>query len=136
MSVKIRLALTGKSHQISYRLVAQATRSKRDGKFLEILGFYNPYQKENVKIDKEKIKHYLSKGATFTPSAKYLFENGKLHPKPKKVKESKTEKPQPQPDMATITPKQEEEPNQNPSETKENVSTQETKEEAQQKPKE
>lgn len=92
MSVKIRLSLTGRSHQISYRLVAQDTRSKRDGKFLEILGFVNPFQKENSsKIDKERIKYYMSHGATFTPSAKFVFENGKLPPKPKKIKLQKDE---------------------------------------------
>jgi len=87
MSVKIRLSLTGRSHQISYRMVAQDTRSKRDGKFLEILGFVNPFQKEHsTKIDKDRIKYYVSRGATFTPSAKFVFVNGKLPPKPKKVK--------------------------------------------------
>lgn len=87
MSVKIRLALTGRSHQISYRMVAQDTHSKRDGKFLEILGFLNEFQKGNVsKFDKPRIDYYLSKGATFTPSAKFAFENGKLPPKAKKVK--------------------------------------------------
>jgi small subunit ribosomal protein S16 len=94
MSVKIRLSLTGKSHQISYRIVAQDTRSKRDGKFLEILGHLNPYQKtDSIKIDKDRVKYYLSHGATFTPSAKYVFENGKLPPKPKKKKEQKPDQP-------------------------------------------
>lgn len=92
MSVKIRLSLTGRSHQISYRLVAQDTHSKRDGRFLEILGFINPFQKDQAsKIDKERIKYYISKGATFTPSAKFVFENGKLPPKPKKIKEPKAQ---------------------------------------------
>lgn len=94
MSVKIRLSLTGKSHQLSYRIVAQDTRSKRDGKFLEILGHLNPYQKiDTIKINKDRVKHYLSHGATFTPSAKYVFENGKLPPKPKKKKGQKAEQP-------------------------------------------
>ncbi len=90
MSVKIRLALTGKTHQISYRLVAQDTRSKRDGKFLEILGFFNPSLKENQsKVNKERIKYYISKGATFTPSAKHLVDKGTLPPKPKKERAKK-----------------------------------------------
>lgn len=92
MSVKIRLALTGRSHQISYRMVAQDTHSKRDGKFLEILGFLNEFQKGNVsKLNKPRIEYFLSKGATFTPSAKFVFENGKLPPKVKKVKKSKSQ---------------------------------------------
>lgn len=93
MSVKIRLALTGKKHQISYRLVAQDIRSKRDGKFLEILGHFNPGEKDTSRkfIDKEKVKVWLSKGATFSKSAKYLFDKGELPPKPKKKVEPKKE---------------------------------------------
>lgn len=96
MSVKIRLSLTGKSHQLSYRIVAQDTRSKRDGKFLEILGHLNPHQKlDAIKIDKDRVKYYLSHGATFTPTAKYVYENAKLPPKPKKIKEQKPNQPTP-----------------------------------------
>lgn len=93
MSVKIRLALTGKKHQISYRLVAQDVRSKRDGKFLEILGHFNPGEKDKNRtfVDKEKVKFWLAKGATFSKSAKYLFEKGELPPKPKKKVEPKKE---------------------------------------------
>lgn len=93
MSVKIRLALTGKKHQISYRLVAQDIRSKRDGKFLEILGHFNPSEKDKKRIfiNKEKVKFWLAKGATFSQSAKHLFEKGELPPKPKKKVEPKKE---------------------------------------------
>jgi small subunit ribosomal protein S16 len=93
MSVKIRLALTGKKHQISYRLVAQDTRSKRDGKFLEILGYFNPSEKDKNRtfVDKDKIKFWVAKGATFSESAKHLIEKGELPPKPKKKVEPKKE---------------------------------------------
>jgi small subunit ribosomal protein S16 len=93
MSVKIRLALTGKKHQISYRLVAQDIRSKRDGKFLEILGYFNPSEKDKNRtfVDKEKIKFWLAKGATFSQSAKYLVTKGELPPKPKRKVEPKKE---------------------------------------------
>jgi len=65
MSVKIRLTRTGKKHQISFRIVAQDSRTKRDGKFLDFLGFYNPQSKssENIHIDQAKLKFWLSKGA-------------------------------------------------------------------------
>lgn len=65
MSVKIRLARTGKKYQISYRLVAQDTQSKRDGKFLEILGYYkvNGNDAANTKINQERVNYWLSKGA-------------------------------------------------------------------------
>ena len=92
MSVKIRLALRGKKHQLSYRVVAQDTRSKRDGNFLEFLGFLNPNEKEKKQhfLDHDRVKFWIKRGATFTPTAKYVFEKGQLPPKPKnKKKEAK-----------------------------------------------
>ena len=63
MSVKIRLTKTGKKHQISYRVIATDTRTKRDGKFLEILGFFNPQQNNLFKVNQERVNYWLSKGA-------------------------------------------------------------------------
>lgn len=63
MSVKIRLSKVGKKHQISFRLVAQDTLTKRDGKFLEILGFYNPVQKKVENLKKDRLGFWISKGA-------------------------------------------------------------------------
>ncbi len=92
MSVKIRLAQTGKKNQISYRIVAIDTRTKRDGKFLEILGFYNPKSgsEEKLRIEKEKIAVWVKKGAQITPSVALLIEKGTLD-KPKKPKVKKEE---------------------------------------------
>lgn len=104
MAVKIRISLVGKTHQISYRLVAQDSRSKRDGKFLEILGFFNPSLKENrSKFKKDRVKYYLEKGATFTPSAKHLFEKGALPPRPKKIRVKKEATQAAQPTSPTET---------------------------------
>ena len=63
MSVRIRLAKTGKKHQISYRIVACDSRAKRDGKFLEILGFYNPHKgaNENFMMLQEELSGTESK---------------------------------------------------------------------------
>lgn len=114
MAVKIRISLVGKTHQISYRLVAQDSRSKRDGKFLEILGFFNPSLKENrSKFKKDRVKYYLEKGATFTPSAKHLFEKGELPPRPKKIrvkKESSQQAQEVSPPQAKDAPEQTEAP--------------------------
>ena len=74
MSVKIRLSLTGKTHQRSYRVVAQDTHSKRDGKFLEILGSLDP-KKNVLKIKKDRIDFWLSKGAKPTISVSKILEN-------------------------------------------------------------
>lgn len=69
MSVKIRLAKTGKKRRISYRVVAQDTHSKRDSNFLEILGFYLPFESKatNLKIKKERVNYWISNGAKPTP---------------------------------------------------------------------
>lgn len=80
MSVRIRLSKIGKTHQVSYRIVVQDARTKRDGKFLENLGFYNPHNKESdqIKIDAEKLKSWTKKGARPTMGvAKLLEKNGR-----------------------------------------------------------
>jgi small subunit ribosomal protein S16 len=64
LSVKIRLRRTGAKKQPSYRFVVTDTRSPRDGRFLEIIGHYNPRRNPvEVVIDEEKVKHWLAKGA-------------------------------------------------------------------------
>lgn len=75
MSVKIRLSKTGKKHQISYRIVAQDTRSKRDGKFLEMLGYYLPYRqdKDGLSIKKDRLNYWISKGAKLTEGVAKLI---------------------------------------------------------------
>lgn len=79
MSVKIRLSKTGKKHQISYRIVAQDSKSKRDGKFLELLGYHLPYRKDKkgTNIKKDRLDYWTSKGATLTPAvAKLIRQSG------------------------------------------------------------
>lgn len=78
MSVKIRLARVGKRHQISYRVVAQDTKSKRDGKFLEVLGFYNPHNKPSLAINKEHLSEWTKKGAKPTQAVENLIKIGQL----------------------------------------------------------
>ena len=76
MSVKIRLSKTGKKHQISYRIVAQDTKTKRDGRFLEIIGFYNPFNQPSgkLRIDKKKYNKWLTRGARPTETVSKLLE--------------------------------------------------------------
>ena len=62
--VKIRLRRTGSNNNPSFRVVATDERCPRDGKFLEILGWYLPKQQgENFKLDLARVDHWLSKGA-------------------------------------------------------------------------
>lgn len=76
MSVKIRLTKTGRKHQVSFRLVAQDTRSPRDGKFLEVLGYYNPFNKPTLEVKKERVDFWMQKGAKPTGAVIKLLEKG------------------------------------------------------------
>lgn len=62
MSVKIRLRRTGKLNAACHRIVVTDSRNPRDGRFIEIIGFYDP-RHENEKIDLEKAEAWISKGA-------------------------------------------------------------------------
>ncbi len=60
---KIRLARTGSTHQPHYRIVVSDSRSRRDGRFIEILGSYHPIQGGEVALDKERAAYWISVGA-------------------------------------------------------------------------
>lgn len=73
--VKIRLTQTGSRNRKQYRLIAIEERERRDGKALEILGFYNPLVKPaQIKIERDRVEFWLKNGAQLTPSAKKLLE--------------------------------------------------------------
>jgi len=62
--VKIRLMRAGSKKRPFYRIVAADSRSPRDGKFLEILGYYDPRQKPYVlQVDTDKVQEWVDKGA-------------------------------------------------------------------------
>ncbi len=63
MAVRIRLARAGAKKKPFYRIVAADSRMKRDGRFLEKLGTFNPLTKETT-IEKENIEKWLSTGAS------------------------------------------------------------------------
>ena len=61
MAVKIRLTRMGTKKRPSYRIVATDSRSPRDGKYLELIGFYNPLTNPaEIKIDEEEISSSVS----------------------------------------------------------------------------
>jgi small subunit ribosomal protein S16 len=71
--IKLRLKKYGRKGQISYRIVLMVSTSKRDGRAIEELGFYNPRTKEtNLHIDRIKIR--LSQGAQPTDTVKSLLK--------------------------------------------------------------
>ena len=70
MAVKIRLKRMGSNKKPFYRIVVADSRSPRDGKFIEEIGYYNPVsQPKQVKINDEKAVKWLSNGAQ--PTAVY-----------------------------------------------------------------
>lgn len=75
MAVKIRLKRMGAKKAPFYRLVVADSRSPRDGKFIEEIGYYNPVTNPaDVKIDSEKAKKWLSNGAQPSDTVKSLFK--------------------------------------------------------------
>jgi small subunit ribosomal protein S16 len=84
--VKIRLRRTGKTKQPSYRVVVADSRSPRDGKFIEIIGHYNPIRQPKVlEINGERARYWLGVGAqptetvaTLLKRVSVLDESGKL----------------------------------------------------------
>jgi small subunit ribosomal protein S16 len=75
MAVKLRLTRVGKTKQPQYRIVAADSRSPRDGRFIEILGQYNPRtEPSTVNVDNAKAVKWLSQGAQPTDRVKKLLE--------------------------------------------------------------
>ncbi len=75
MSVKIRLMRMGKKKAPFYRIVAANSRSPRDGKLLEIIGFYNPIKDPpEIHIEEEKLKKWIERGAQLTDAVKSLLK--------------------------------------------------------------
>lgn len=75
MAVRIRLTRLGRKKQPFYRIIVADSESKRDGKFLDILGTYDPLQDPVViKLDDAKLQDWLGKGALPTTTVKSLIK--------------------------------------------------------------
>ena len=75
MSLKIRLTRMGAKKQPYYRVVAADSRFPRDGRFLEILGNYNPaHYPDSITLKEDKIRVWLEKGAEPTLAVKKLLK--------------------------------------------------------------
>ena len=76
--VKIRLRRTGCNNNASFRVVATDERSPRDGKFLEILGWYDPKREgENFKFDMDRVVYWQSKGAQLSGTVASMVRKAK-----------------------------------------------------------
>lgn len=75
MSVTIRLSRFGKKSQPIYRVVVSETRYKRDGKFLDTLGNYNPnVQPPVIKIDGKRLADWVKKGAIISSGVRKILK--------------------------------------------------------------
>lgn len=75
MAVKIRMTRMGAKKKPFYRFVVADSRAPRDGKFIDIVGYYNPTTEPAViKIDAEKAKKWLGTGAQPTDTVRSLFK--------------------------------------------------------------
>jgi small subunit ribosomal protein S16 len=75
MAVKIRLTRVGSKKNPIYRVVVADSRSPRDGRFIEIVGRYNPQtEPSTIELDEAKIKDWMSKGAQPTEPVARLIK--------------------------------------------------------------
>jgi len=79
MALKIRLRQQGRTNRQTYRLVVTDIRNPRDGKYLEMIGWYNPFSNtKDSQIDIERIQYWVGLGAEITPNAQTLI--GRIAP--------------------------------------------------------
>jgi small subunit ribosomal protein S16 len=75
MAVKIRLTRLGDKKAPFYRVIVADSRAPRDGKFIDIIGTYNPLtDPAEIKIDAEKASKWIKNGATPTETAKAILK--------------------------------------------------------------
>lgn len=75
MSVKVRMTRSGSKKRPFYRIVAINSDSRRDGRPLEFLGYYNPNTNPaDVKLDQEKIDKWLATGAEMSATVRSLYK--------------------------------------------------------------
>ena len=76
MALKIRLRQQGRNNRQFYRLVVTDVRAPRDGKYVELLGWYNPFESEldkSVSVKTDRVQHWLDTGAELSDRAKNLI---------------------------------------------------------------
>jgi len=75
MAVRIRLTRLGRKKKPFYRIIVADSESKRDGKFLDVVGTYDPLQEPAaIRIDNEKLQNWLGKGALPTTTVQSLIK--------------------------------------------------------------
>lgn len=77
MAVKIRLRAQGSKNRVMYRLVVADSRAPRDGKYIENVGWYNPFShtdEQQLSIKPDRIQYWISKGAQVSDKAICLIK--------------------------------------------------------------
>lgn len=83
MSVKIRMRRMGANNDMSFRIVATDTRSPRDGRYLEMLGWYDPDETgKNFELKRDRIEYWKSKGAKVSLTVQSLMKKADKAAKP------------------------------------------------------
>lgn len=78
MAVRLRLARMGRKKRPFYRIVAADSRSPRDGRFIERLGFYDPMQEPpDIKVDLERVDYWLGEGASPSDTVNSLINKAR-----------------------------------------------------------
>ncbi len=76
MSVKIRLARHGSKKKPHYRIVVADSEAPRDGKFLEVVGTYNPLVDPiKVTLEQDRVNYWIDKGVILSDTVKSIFKN-------------------------------------------------------------
>ena len=84
--LKIRLSMGGAKKRPVYKIVVADSRFPRDGRFIEKLGFFNPLvpknKKDRMKIEVERVKHWMSQGAKLTTRVARILGEAEVIPRP------------------------------------------------------
>ena len=87
MAVKIRLARGGRKKIATYRVVAADSRTQRDGKFLETVGYYDPQTTpKTFQFKADRVAYWIGKGATPTLTVKNLLKQDRFYEKYEQLK--------------------------------------------------
>lgn len=82
MALKIRMRQQGRNNRPFYRIVVTDCRSPRDGKYVEMVGWYNPFEEEADKalhLDAARVQHWLGLGAQLSESVEALVAKAAPH---------------------------------------------------------
>jgi small subunit ribosomal protein S16 len=98
MAVRIRLTRFGRKNRPHYRIAVFHSETRRDGRYIELLGAYDPYvhePKDKVKVDTALLTAWVNKGALATPAVAQLFRHCgiKMPVAPKTAKPKAEKKP-------------------------------------------